>query len=135
MHEERGCCPRVTPSPPLQWCVASAGSTYGLLRNVCQTGRFCPTSTAIAGGMPCPAGTYNPMLGSTGPANCTVCPPGYFCGSGASAPTQCAAGYFCPSGTVSGTSWACPAGTYSTALGAVDVSSECAARWFNVSCY
>ena len=60
---------------------------------------------------------------------CTPCPAAYDCSSGA--PVLCAAGSFCPLYSINATP--CPAGTWSTSLGATSIATctSCAAGKYN----
>ena len=73
----------------------------------------CPNGTYVScGGKkscdPCPKGRYCPVVTKS-----VLCPAGYFCAGGVSAPTKCPANNFCPLG--SSVSIACPAGKKSAA--------------------
>jgi hypothetical protein len=59
---------------------------------------------------------YNLML--------CFCLQGYYCDSASSTYSSCPAGFYCLQGTPTSTSYACPAGTYSTATGA-DSLADC----------
>eukprot|EP01135_Chromosphaera_perkinsii_P006890 Nk52_evm45s621 gene=Nk52_evmTU45s621 len=85
----------------------------------CSKGHYCPLSTGTP--VACPQGKFNPSLGSTSDASCTVCSPGKYCTTtGLPAPTgDCTAGYYCTSGsivpnpaTVTATGGPCPTAHY-----------------------
>jgi len=62
----------------------------------------------------CPAGSYNPLNGSTALAACQTCPAGSYCPKGSVTPTLCLStsqGVFCPEG--SGNYTVSPPGYYS----------------------
>lgn len=68
----------------------------------------------------CSPGTYNMQLRQT---TCTRCPEGFFCpisGLATYIPYPCTAGHYCPPGTIDPVK--CPAGTFSNAIGNVNVS-------------
>lgn len=73
------------------------------------TGRLCAIGHSCSNGYetPCKAGTYGPIVGLK---ECLTCPPGYYCGFGATEPTRCENGRYCPAGATTGLP--CPAGTY-----------------------
>ncbi|GAB9469615.1 hypothetical protein Gpo141_00006888 [Globisporangium polare] len=78
----------------------------------CEVGSYCPEASSTP--QNCPAGTYNPNVGSAGLHECLNCPPGWSCPQvGQSAFTdRCVPGHYCPSGTVLATAMPCPAATY-----------------------
>ena len=97
----------------------------------CPSGTFSPALGVTNSGdcASCPAGTYSSTVGAANPSVCAACPTNYTSGAGASAcyvipgyfvnngvPTRASAGYYAPGNTTS--QIACPAGTYSAALGA-----------------
>jgi hypothetical protein len=65
-----------------------AGEERGCV--TCSTGHYCPEGT-LDYQFPCPAGTYNDMMGQW---NCTICPPGNFCPEQSSEATLCPLGKF-----------------------------------------
>lgn len=99
----------------------------------CPTGNYCPSGTGKKP-TPCPAGTFNDLIGQWG---CTVCPPGNECPEESSIPKACApgtyndesgrdlcvkcpVGYHCPIiGNIEPI--ACPVGTYTDDI----ASAEC----------
>ena len=70
---------------------------------ICLTiiGHYCPNGTEFSTQYKCPAGTYNPVNGSTELADCLDCPGGEYCqGEANSAPTgYCYAGWYCSGGS------------------------------------
>jgi len=66
-------------------------------------GHYCPAGTGVSTANKCPEGTYNPVTGSIGSADCLSCPGGQYCaGRGNSAPTgDCYAGWYCYGGSSS----------------------------------
>lgn len=61
-------------------------------------GGYCPIGSSYP--QACKAGTYNNFSGASTPADCSDCPPGFYCsGTSNPAPTgKCAAGYYCSGG-------------------------------------
>ena len=92
-----------------------AGEPYG---DVCPVGHYCPHGSGVP--FPCPAGSYQPLVGQANSSSCIPCDPGFYCkGVGLSNITgQCSAGYFCTLGAstlqpVDGlTGDICPVGYY-----------------------
>ncbi|CAN0467675.1 unnamed protein product, partial [Laminaria digitata] len=80
-------------------------------------GGYCPIGSSYP--QPCPAGTYNNFSGAADPADCSDCPPGFYCsGTSNPAPTGgCNSGFYCTGGASSPTQNVVEAGYYST-LGA-----------------
>ncbi|XP_026190235.1 uncharacterized protein LOC113146601 [Cyclospora cayetanensis] len=97
-------------------CSSSSTSprpTDGISGSACSFGGYCPSGALSK--QPCPAGTYNPDKIGLGPADCAVCPPGYYCeGSTSTAPTGlCEAGFICPKGASNPRQKLAPKGHYS----------------------
>lgn len=65
---------------------ATAGSSACL---ICTAGGYCPSSTT--GRIPCAAGTYNPLEGSSSPSACQHCPERGICGENTASPAFCPA--------------------------------------------
>ena len=63
----------------------------------CPKGHYCPVASTNA--IPCPAGTFNDLIGGMGVTNCLPCTPGRYCASsgigGTPLPT-CSPGFYCP---------------------------------------
>ncbi|XP_077105722.1 uncharacterized protein LOC143764221 isoform X2 [Ranitomeya variabilis] len=68
---------------------------------VCPAGHFCPDG-AYSGPVPCPPGSFSPVLRLTSVEGCLPCPPGMFCsGWGSEAVTGlCEPGFFCSGGSL-----------------------------------
>ncbi|KAI8480901.1 hypothetical protein Bbelb_413740, partial [Branchiostoma belcheri] len=94
-----------------QWGVdtATPNGNHTGVGGECPEGSYCPEGTPDPIG--CEAGTYNDR---TLQANCTACPPGYYCpvNSTTYVDTPCWTGFYCLEGTASPTQYPCPAGTY-----------------------
>lgn len=99
-------CPAGTFSGP------QTGLTVASQCLQCEIGSYCPEASSTP--QKCPAGMYNPNVGSAGLHECLDCPPGWSCPQvGQSAFTdRCVPGHYCPSGTVLARAKPCPAGTY-----------------------
>jgi len=70
---------------------SEAEQTQFTCSGLCPSGHYCPkerTETPV----PCPAGTFSPVLGGSSSNVCTVCPRGYWCPEGSDRPKPCAAG-------------------------------------------
>ncbi|XP_070399343.1 multiple epidermal growth factor-like domains protein 6 [Nothobranchius furzeri] len=113
----------------------------------CPTGHYCPPGSSAP--RPCPAGFYSDQLNGEAVQHCRpceagwfcgraglvkpqgLCDPGHFCTSGAatSSPVAvasgdvCPAGYVCPRGTKYSQQHPCPVGTWSSSVGAQNLSS------------
>ncbi|XP_040546472.1 zonadhesin-like isoform X6 [Gallus gallus] len=89
----------------------------------CPPGFYCPKGSESP--VPCSPGHFNSERGKWQPADCQLCPAGYFCnGSGARTPELCPAGYFCLPGTNFSTEHPCPKGTFGPRTGATS-DSDC----------
>ncbi|TYZ59327.1 hypothetical protein PybrP1_004972 [[Pythium] brassicae (nom. inval.)] len=99
-------CPAGTFSGP------KTGLTDASQCQQCQIGSYCPEASSSP--IQCPAGTYNPTVGSAGEHECLSCPPGWSCPrvGQRSVEDRCAPGHYCPSKTILATAKPCPAGTY-----------------------
>jgi hypothetical protein len=66
----------------------------------CPAGYYCPPNTTSPNQFPCPAGTFSNATALATAAECTSCPPGWYCASlGLTAPEgQCGEGWFCVGG-------------------------------------
>ncbi|XP_033971267.1 zonadhesin-like [Trematomus bernacchii] len=114
---------------------------------MCPKGHFCPPGYSAA--RPCPPGSYSDQPGGDAVHHCRpceagwfcsqaglsepqgLCDPGHYCTSGASTASPvallsggvCSAGYICPRGTSYSQQHPCPAGTWSSTVGAQNMSS------------
>ena len=92
----------------------------------CPVGHYCPADSTFP--LPCPEGTYNPIINLISPNGCTSCPPGKICSSGTDKPIPCPSGYFCQGGT---NIYACPPGFVSnTGASNVSMCSMCDAGYY-----
>jgi hypothetical protein len=107
----------VTPCPAASYNPSESGTSLadcspcpaGTLCNVtavvdpstlpCPAGGYCGAAALEA--EPCPAGTARTTTGGTGPASCSACPGGSYCGIGTAVPAPCPAGSLCPPRSVS----------------------------------
>ncbi len=82
-------------------------------------GGYCPIGSSYQ--QPCPQGTYNNFSGAADPADCSNCPPGFYCsGTSNPAPTgPCEAGFFCPGGASTSTQNRTQSGYYAPVGAAV----------------
>ena len=78
----------------------------------CPRGSYCVNSTSPP--VPCPAGTYNSLVGQDTPDACFKCPVGQYCPSNSTLPTDCAAGSYRMTEMArnQGDCTACPSGNY-----------------------
>jgi hypothetical protein len=67
----------------------------------CSVGAYCPLGSLVASS--CPVGTFNGLLGKTGPSDCLLCPlinttsSATYCAAGSAvSTTPCPAGSYCP---------------------------------------
>jgi hypothetical protein len=69
----------------------------------CPVGAYCPVGTTVP--FPCPAGTFNPVIGAANISFCQPCSAGKACvGTGLHTPdADCTAGYYCASGATTTT--------------------------------
>ncbi|XP_036928145.1 uncharacterized protein LOC119004899 isoform X4 [Acanthopagrus latus] len=114
---------------------------------LCPTGHYCPPGSSVA--RPCPPGSYSDQPGGDTAQHCRpceagwfcsraglsapqgLCNPGHYCTSGASTASPvsvpsggvCSAGYVCPRGTKYPQQHPCPVGTWSSIVGAQNLSS------------
>ncbi|XP_041098352.1 SCO-spondin [Polyodon spathula] len=66
----------------------------------------------------CAAGTWSERTDLVSASECSPCPRGWYCLTGAGLPSgRCSSGHYCPEGTQFGSQFPCPAGTYSTRMG------------------
>lgn len=86
------------------YCYTDPLSAVGPATKVkCQAGTYCPEGSSAE--IPCPAGTFNNLVGRFDLTDCYACPPGHFCTEGSTAGIQknvsnvvtnlCKAGYYC----------------------------------------
>ena len=80
-------------------CPAGSFCTSRDSADPCPTGFYCPEGTG-ADMIPCPAGTYNPVLSMTQLSECTQCDGGKYCLTAGmdNFSGNCSAGYFCTQG-------------------------------------
>ncbi|XP_030258688.1 zonadhesin isoform X7 [Sparus aurata] len=114
---------------------------------LCPTGHYCPPGSSVA--RSCPPGSYSDQPGGDTAQHCRpceagwfcsraglsapqgLCYPGHYCTSGASTASPvavasggvCSAGYVCPRGTKYPQQHPCPVGTWSSIVGAQNLSS------------
>lgn len=114
-----------TPCLPGFYCPIQ-GLTFATLRP-CINGSYCPARSILP--TACPAGYFNPEIGSTIVSACRVCPAGYFCPKNTSSFTEnlCKPGYVCPAGSEVADRVPCPSGTYSnqTNLARISQCTNC----------
>ncbi|KAM4567238.1 uncharacterized protein PAE49_010636 isoform 2-T2 [Odontesthes bonariensis] len=114
---------------------------------LCPTGHYCPPGSSTA--RPCPPGSYSDQPGGEAMKHCRpceagsfcnraglsepqgLCDPGHYCTSGAYSASPvavasggvCPAGFICPQGTKHPQQHPCPIGTWSSSVGAQNLSS------------
>ncbi|CDJ30352.1 Cast domain containing protein, related [Eimeria mitis] len=84
----------------------------------CPKGYYCPAGTAKA--IPCPGGTYNPLLRRTDVSDCMISKAGTYAEEATTSEAgtgSCAKGHFCPPGSSKADQVACPAQTYNPSPG------------------
>ena len=83
-----------------QACLAGTGGIQ-TPRLPCAAGHFCPNGTRYPWQYPCAAGTYSNATNLREQEECSLCPAGYYCLEGESAPSGlCERGHFCPEGII-----------------------------------
>lgn len=128
-------------------CPAGSFCVEGVDRpTLCNTGKYCPVGSISE--TDCPSGSYcrNPetitgcQAGTYCPSGSSAeiqCPPGSYCPAGSGSAITCAQGKYCPAGSTQQhdqcpagfycltpmSMTACPAGTYSTTVGATSAST------------
>ncbi|CAN0384375.1 unnamed protein product, partial [Ectocarpus sp. 12 AP-2014] len=87
-------------------------------------GGYCPIGSSYQ--QPCPHGTYNNFSGAADPADCSDCPPGFYCsGTSNPAPTGgCYAGHYCTGGASTPTQNRTDRGYYAPVGAAVQYPCE-----------
>lgn len=87
-------------------------------------GGYCPIGSSYQ--QPCPHGTYNNFSGAADPADCSDCPPGFYCsGTSNPAPTGvCLAGHYCTGGASTPTQNRTQRGYYAPVGSAVQYPCE-----------
>ncbi|EKX44317.1 hypothetical protein GUITHDRAFT_72301, partial [Guillardia theta CCMP2712] len=127
-------CPRGALTAPLENCelghYCPSGTIYPTHAPIqkCSRGHFCPAGTSFPTQYPCPPGTFTESNELASAAECTACPPGFYClGGEAKVSGQCPTGYYCPTNTESSFQFPCPAGTYNSQVGITSVEGclEC----------
>lgn len=102
---------------------------------ICPVGYYCTSGSHTP--IPCPSGTYNPVLMQGSLADCRQCSAGMACPQdGLHWPSEvCSAGHYCPAGSrqPNATSNACPAGTY-TDYHNLTASRECSSCPLGQAC-
>ena len=80
-----------------------ANPSNELFGDICSSGHYCPTQTALP--IPCPHGTYLNQTRAESEEDCLPCEPGLFCNdSGLQFPVgPCSEGFFCTAGANSST--------------------------------
>nr|XP_006821767.1 PREDICTED: uncharacterized protein LOC100369099 [Saccoglossus kowalevskii] len=78
----------------MYWCPENA-TTYS--NTPCPSGHYCPAGTEFATEYPCPAGTYNAVIGKQSLDDCVPCPPGEYCATPglATSSGSCSPGWYC----------------------------------------
>ncbi|KPP71461.1 hypothetical protein Z043_109635 [Scleropages formosus] len=105
------------PCPPRYACPRGTGGAQRPALS-CFAGHYCPPGTMFPTQHKCPAGTWSQRSGLESEGECGPCPRGWYCLTGAGAPSgRCSSGHYCPEGTQYGSQFPCPAGTYSTRVG------------------
>ncbi|CAN0436223.1 unnamed protein product [Ectocarpus sp. 12 AP-2014] len=91
---------------------------------LCPAGGYCPIGSSYQ--QPCPHGTYNNFSGAADPADCSDCPPGFYCsGTSNPAPTGgCYAGHYCTGGASTPTQNRTDRGYYAPVGAAVQYPCE-----------
>ena len=84
----------------------------------CAQGHYCPSGTPSTNKFPCPPGTFTVSSNLTSVAECTLCPPNYYCEGGGAGPTDsCPPGFYCPEGTRFSYEFPCLKTTYNPHFG------------------
>nr|XP_043888260.1 neurogenic locus notch homolog protein 4-like [Solea senegalensis] len=111
--------------PEGKYCYSEQPEEQSLIRptGICPDGHYCPTGTGDPYTHPCQAGRYrNNTLGHSGEA-CVLCPSRYYCAIlGTGTPLVCPEGFYCPEGISAPEP--CPEGTFSS-RSALSDRSEC----------
>eukprot|EP01012_Entosiphon_sulcatum_P020572 TRINITY_DN2549_c0_g1_i18.p1 TRINITY_DN2549_c0_g1~~TRINITY_DN2549_c0_g1_i18.p1 ORF type:complete len:7257 (+),score=712.60 TRINITY_DN2549_c0_g1_i18:702-21773(+) len=81
---------------------------------LCSEGYYCPPGTQYASQFPCPIGTFSNLTGAQSSADCSTCPPGYYCDAVALASPRgpCRASFYCTSGSNTATPVAANSSTF-----------------------
>ena len=102
---------------------------------ICPVGYYCTSGSHTP--IPCPSGTYNPVLMQGSLGDCRQCIAGMACPQdGLHWPSEvCSAGHYCPAGSIqpNATTNACPAGTY-TDYHNLTASRECSSCPLGQAC-
>ncbi|CEM28618.1 unnamed protein product [Vitrella brassicaformis CCMP3155] len=110
------CIMGVNTSTPLSFADERFGEPAIQYGGLCPSGHYCEEGTVAP--TPCPEGTGVAWEGASSEDNCTVCPPGYYCGDFMLVPAECPPGFFCGENTTDPIP--CPIGTYNNQSKAVD---------------
>ena len=85
--------------PPGEACPSGTGGVQ-IPRLLCAPGYFCPNGTMFPTQYPCAAGSYGNSTNLQRQDDCDLCPPGFYCLGGETAPSgPCDPGHYCPEGT------------------------------------
>ena len=100
---------------------------------LCTPGHYCPGGQTFP--LPCPAGTYNNLVGRDAQDDCLTCFAGRYCNSSTDTPgcasCACPKGHYCAAGVTEPV--ACPWGSYTEEDGASSVS-QCGSCWAGYYC-
>lgn len=106
------------PTPAGKYSISASSSPTGL----CNPGHYCPMSSSGPNEIPCPARYYNPDYGGQSVEDCSMCVAGGYCPMASVLPHVCPRGYYC--GTGVSAPQPCAPGTYGNATGMI-LASDC----------